>query len=98
MAAESKPTTPGANKRKSPRKFSKVIIALVLISTAIFTVAMAVIYCVTGGIPDTLVTCFFAFAGGEAGVLGLIKHSETKYAAKDRSANSETDDGSEAVG
>ncbi len=83
-------------KRKAPR-FSKVVIASVLISVAAFTAAMTVVYCTMGGVPDTLVTAFFAFAGGEAGVLGFLKWGETKHGpANEESANSESD--SEAVG
>ena len=40
---------------------------------------MILIYREQGGVPDTLVASFYAFAGGEAGFLGLIKHSDTKY-------------------
>ena len=40
---------------------------------------MILIYREKGGVPDTLVAAFYAFAGGEAGFLGLIKHSDTKY-------------------
>ena len=68
-------------KRKTPdpARFSKKVIAAVLISVAAFTVAMTVIYVKKGGIPDTLVTAFFAFAGGEAGALGLIRYGKAKY-------------------
>ena len=37
------------------------------------------IYREQGGVPDSLVAAFYAFAGGEAGFLGLIKHSDNKY-------------------
>lgn len=82
-------------KRKSIR-FSKVVIALVLITVVIFTIAMTVIYCTMGGTPDTLITAFFAFAGGEAGVLGLLKWVERKQSTDSGSANSDADD--DAVG
>lgn len=86
-------------KRTAPR-FSKVIIVLVLIAVVTFTVAMTVIYCVTDGTPDTLITCFFAFAGGEAGVLGFLKWAERKKkGTDDDSANSGPDtDADEVVG
>ena len=60
-------------------KFSKAVIVSVLLSVLIFTAIMTVIYIKRGGIPDTLVTAFFAFAGGEAGVLGLIRYADQKY-------------------
>lgn len=60
-------------------KFSKIIVAVLLASVAVFTVAMTAIFCVMGSVPDSLITAFYAFAAGEAGFLGLIKHGETKY-------------------
>lgn len=66
-------------KQRSKPKFSKVAVVSVLVSVAVFTATMTVIFLVMGAIPDTLVSCFFAFAGGEAGVLGLIKHSDNKH-------------------
>ena len=67
-------------KRKSdPTRFSKKVVAAVLVAVVIFTVAMVVVYIKTGGVPDTLVTAFFAFAGGEAGALGLIRFGKAKY-------------------
>ena len=99
MAPKTKSRKKTTKKRTAPR-FSKVVVTSVLISVATFTVAMAVIYCITGGTPDTLITCFFAFAGGEAGVLGLLKWVERKKKGTDAdSANSEPDtDADEAVG
>lgn len=64
--------------RKRPR-FSKIIIAAVLMSVAIFTVAMVIVFLRTGAVPDSLVTSFFAFSGGEAGALGLIRFGKAKY-------------------
>ena len=29
-------------------------------------------------VPDTLITCFFAVCGGEAGILGWIKNTKTR--------------------
>ncbi len=85
--------------KRNPLRFSKVVVTLVLISVATFTVAMTVVYCTTGGTPDTLITAFFAFAGGEAGVLGLLKWAERKKkGTDDDSANSEPDTDAEAVG
>ena len=66
-------------KKRRKIKFSKVIVTAVLLSVAAFTVAMTVCYWQTGGVPDSLIAAFFAFAGGEAGVLGLIKFSDSKY-------------------
>jgi len=65
--------------KPDPARFSKKVIAAVLISVAAFTIAMIVVFLRMGAIPDTLVTAFFAFAGGEAGVLGLIRFGKSKY-------------------
>lgn len=66
-------------KRKTGLKYNKIVVALLLIAVAAFTVTMILIYREKGGVPDTLVASFYAFAGGEAGFLGLIKHSDNKY-------------------
>ena len=47
-----------------------------------FVGVMIYLYRVTGGIPDTLVTCVFAICGCECGVMGWIKNCKEKY--KDR--------------
>lgn len=65
--------------RNNKPKFSKIIVVVLLAAVAVFTVAMTAIFCVVGSVPDSLVTAFFAFAAGEAGFLGLIKHGETRY-------------------
>lgn len=70
----------GRRERKSdPVKFSKKVVAAMLISVAAFTITMIVVFLKMGAVPDTLVTAFFAFAGGEAGVLGLIRFGDSKY-------------------
>lgn len=68
-------------KKKTGLKYNKVVVALLLIAVAAFTVTMIFIYREKGGVPDTLVTAFYAFAGGEAGFLGLLKHSDNKYSS-----------------
>ncbi|MBQ9428627.1 MAG: hypothetical protein IJU41_03675 [Clostridia bacterium] len=65
------------------------ILIIVGIALLGFTVTMTVIYCMTGGIPDTLCTCVFAALGGECGVMGWIKTTkerlrERKYEIEDR--------------
>jgi len=78
-------------RKKTGLKYNKVVVALLLIAVAAFTVAMIFIYREKGGVPDTLVASFYAFAGGEAGFLGLIKHSDNKY-------NGSTNDSSDPPG
>ena len=70
-------------------KTMDVILIIVGAALAAFTVLMVVIYCVTGGIPDTLCTCVFAALGGECGVMGWIKTTkerlrERKFELEDR--------------
>lgn len=64
---------------KKKIKYSKVVVTSLLLTVLLFTIVMTVIFCVKGAVPDSLVTAFFVFAGGEAGILGLIKHGDTKY-------------------
>lgn len=73
-------------------KFSKLVILSVLIAVLVFTVTMIVIFCLTADhtVPDTLITYFFIFCGGEAGCLGLIKYGDTKYDKQDTAGT--TDD------
>ena len=68
--------------RRNPAKFSKVVVASVLAAVALFTVAMICLYALYGGVPDTLIVSFFSFAGGEAGVLGLIKCNDERTKKK----------------
>ena len=68
--------------RRNPARFSKIIIASVLAAVALFTVAMIFLYALYGGVPDTLIVSFFGFAGGEAGVLGLIKCNDERTKKK----------------
>ena len=68
--------------RRNPAKFSKIVVASVLAAVALFTVAMIFLYALYGGVPDTLIVSFFGFAGGEAGVLGLIKCNDERQKKK----------------
>lgn len=65
------------NNSEKAVKFSKKIIILMFVSMAVFTVTMTVIYLLTGGVPDTLITEFFNFFRLEGGALGIIKVAET---------------------
>ena len=53
-------------------KFSKKIVALMFIETAIFTVVMIVTFYIIGSVPDILIENFFGFFKIEGGVLSLI--------------------------
>ena len=54
-----------------------VILVIVGIAVALFTVGMIVLYIFTGGIPDTLCQCFYSLCGGECGFLAIIKSVKT---------------------
>ncbi len=82
-------------RKSSSNRFSKKVVPTILVAVAAFTVTMIVVYVKTGGIPDTLVTAFFAFAGGEAGALGLIRYGKAKY---DTTNNSDTGGGEPPAG
>jgi hypothetical protein len=82
--------------KTDPVRFSKKVIVAVLILVVVFTVVMIVIFVIEGSIPDTLVTSVFAFAGGEAGALSLIKYSETKYTDHATKDSTDSDSGDAA--
>ena len=56
-----------------------IILILVGISVVIFTGIMITLYLITGGIPDTLCTCFFVACTGECGFMGWIKAAKVRY-------------------
>ena len=63
---------------KDMKTMDKILI-LIGITAIIFTVVMIYLYLVTGGIPDTLCTCFFVACTGECGFMGMIKSTKEKY-------------------
>lgn len=66
---------------KLEKKLKTMDLILVIIGAFlfVFTIAMVTIYCATGGIPDTLVTCVFALCGCECGIMGTIENAKKKY-------------------
>lgn len=66
-------------KKKKKGLYSKVLVALVIIQVLLYTyINMYLSYKVSIEISPTLTTCFFAFFGLEAGILGMIKTTKTK--------------------
>lgn len=63
-------------------KTMDVILVILGMFLFAFVGVMIYLYKITGGIPDTLVTCVFAICGCECGVMGWIKNCKEKY--KDR--------------
>lgn len=65
-------------------KTMDIILILLYITVLIFTGVMYWTYMVTGGIPDTLCTCFFVAVTGECGFMGIIKSVKEKYRNKEQ--------------
>ena len=63
---------------KEIKTMDKILI-LIGITAIIFTIIMIYLYLTTGGIPDTLCTCFFVACTGECGFMGMIKSTKEKY-------------------
>lgn len=65
------------------KKTMDFILILVGTSVLIFTVVMIWLYLMTGGIPDTLCTCFFIACTGECGFMGWIKTAKVRQAERE---------------
>ena len=59
-------------------KFSKVIVAVVVVLNVIFTTAVLMVYWHTGSEPAALIAAWFSFTTGELWMLSCIKKTETK--------------------
>ena len=57
-------------------KFSKGIVALVILLNVIFTAAVLYTFLKIGSEPMTLIGCWFAFTTGELWLLAKIKRTE----------------------
>lgn len=57
-------------------KFSKLVVAAVIILNIIFTAAVLFVFLKTSSEPMTLIGCWFAFTTGELWMLSSIKKSE----------------------
>lgn len=63
---------------RDTKTMDKILIILG-VTVLLFTIGMIWIYLITGGIPDTLCTCFFVACTGECGFMGWIKTAKTRY-------------------
>ena len=79
-------------------RFSKIVIASLLIFLVVFTVAMIVCAFVAQYEPSTLIGCVFAFAGAEGGFLAMIKIFEKENNKNDRSDNNSSGGDNTACG
>ena len=62
--------------RKEKRKFSKIIVSLVIASNMIFSAAVLYIFLRVGSEPSVLIGAWFAFTTGELWALAGIKKRE----------------------
>lgn len=75
--------------KKKKGLFSKILVAFIVAQVLVYTyVNMYLSYKVSLEISPTLTSCFFAFFGLEAGILGMIKNTKTK---KGSEANEDMD-------
>jgi len=70
---------------KSKNKFSKAIVAAVVLLNTIFTAAVLYVFLKVGTEPVTLIGCWFAFTTGELWMLSSIK--KTKVNKRDGESN-----------
>lgn len=78
--------------RKKNLRTMDIVLIFIALMLLVFVAVMVLLYCHTGGIPDTLCTCVFAACGGECGVMGWIKTTkerqrDRKYELQDREYN-----------
>ena len=76
-----------------------IVLAVIGVFLAVFTLMMVWIYYKTGSIPEVLVTAVFTACTGELGFMGWIKNTKEKYREREwqkEDAASKTDDKKEA--
>lgn len=87
-----------ASPRKKHKKFSKLgmYVAFSVLYTAIYSIAVLVIFAFKGIEPITLTRCVYGFFGGEVTIAGLIKifnireeYKETKNKAQEMEEESD---------
>ena len=83
--------------KKTPKGTMDIVLTIMAVFLLVFIIVMLVIYCVTGGIPDTLCTCVFAACTGEISIMGWIKttkerHKERQYELEDRTYEDEKEE------
>ncbi len=64
-------------------KFSKGIVAAVVLLNTIFTAAVLYVFLQTGSEPITLIGCWFAFTTGELWMLSSIKKTKVRKDGND---------------
>ena len=64
-------------------KYSKLIVALVILLNTVFTAAVLYVFLRTSSEPSTLIGAWFAFTTGELWMLATIKKHEIKHGIDD---------------
>lgn len=71
-------------KEKKPGRFMKLQLIGMFTFLFVFTIAILVIFVITGGMePTSLVIAVFGICGVEGGILGWIKNNKIKSSRKD---------------
>lgn len=65
-------------------RYSKLIVALVILLNSIFTATTLYIFLRTGSEPSTLIGAWFAFTTGELWLLAGIKKHEIRFGEKEK--------------
>lgn len=73
-------------------KFSKMIVAVVVLLNVLFTTAVLMVYWHTGSEPTALIAAWFGFTTGELWMLSCIKKTETKTEGALSAAQKEDDE------
>lgn len=66
------------NGEEEKKHVMDVVLIVIAITLVIFTTAMIITFCMFQSVPDTLITCVFAAATGECGVMGWIKTTKER--------------------
>ena len=74
-------------KKKQKQRFSKAVVALVVLMNIIFTGAVLYVFLATGNEPVALVGAWFAFTTGELWMLSSIKKTKVKKGENENEGN-----------
>lgn len=75
----------------SKKKYSKMIVGLIIAMNTAFAVAALYVFLRTEEEPSTLIGCWFAFTTGELWMLSGIKKTEVKTESKQEKIKEEVD-------
>lgn len=73
-------------------RYSKFIVALVILLNTLFTGAVLYVFLRVGTEPATLIGAWFAFTTGELWMLATIKKHEIRFSEKEKGSDRENGD------